>query len=179
LWAKKRGLYRAIVTNEYNCTGKSFSEYIIENSNPVPIIWTNGNVFSVSQNYSNYLWFKDNVPTGNTQQDYSASSPGSAYYVQVMDINGCKGRSADLLFTAIPNKNSNPINIYPNPAKNNIHLKIPSKYINSEVQLKDISGRVIFAKTIKKDLVELNVTSMRPGVYILQINDFLQRIVIE
>jgi len=63
------------------------------------------------------------------------------------------------------------INIYPNPASDNIQFSIPNVLIK-RVDIYDLSGKYIFSQEVsaKNEIVETAVSEMMSGIYFIKIN---------
>jgi aminopeptidase N len=61
------------------------------------------------------------------------------------------------------------ISVYPNPADNRIIVE--GVYIGTELNIFDISGRVVFTQIVTSDMIvlELNISSLSSGTYLLQL----------
>lgn len=58
------------------------------------------------------------------------------------------------------------ISIYPNPAKDFIHLELPTELIIHHISLIDVSGKEITVETINNSL---NISNLASGIYFLKI----------
>jgi hypothetical protein len=65
---------------------------------------------------------------------------------------------------------SSNIRIYPNPASNYFHLKIPPNMEVNEIIIYDISGKVHFNRRIDSKNVQINISNLKPGMYIVTDN---------
>ncbi len=63
------------------------------------------------------------------------------------------------------------INVFPNPAKNNMTIDIAKKLDNAEVSLFDISGKLVWKKenTLGDDKIEVNTSTLTRGIYFVKI----------
>ncbi len=63
------------------------------------------------------------------------------------------------------------INIYPNPANNNVFIEIPSNFLISKLILtiSDINGRQIIEQQISFEKTEVNITNLPKGVYVVKV----------
>jgi hypothetical protein len=75
---------------------------------------------------------------------------------------------------------SKSVSVYPNPASNFMNINIPGGSV-SEVNVYDISGRVVFQEKtgndITWDLTNAEGSKVSPGVYIITVDDGSERIV--
>ncbi len=63
---------------------------------------------------------------------------------------------------------SESINIYPNPAKESIHINYPSEHTRTLFELYDINGKKIISSNINK-AESIDINTLRKGVYIYRI----------
>jgi hypothetical protein len=61
------------------------------------------------------------------------------------------------------------INVFPNPARNTINLRIPQS-IKGEVQLLSSDGKVLLNRKIKQSQMVINVRSLTAGIYMLHLD---------
>lgn len=59
------------------------------------------------------------------------------------------------------------INIYPNPFKNDLHLQADEKIQN--IKIFDMTGRLLFEKSINTEKKDINLSFLKPGTYIAEI----------
>ena len=61
--------------------------------------------------------------------------------------------------------------LYPNPSTNSVELSSPNTPI-SEICLYDLSGKLLLSKNYNsKNNINLNTSNLRPGIYLLKINN--------
>ena len=120
------------------------------------------------------------------------SSSGNTNY-QFIDINPIEGisfyrlkiisQSGQLSYSSLQQINTIPasdrLKIYPNPAKNKITIEgeLPA---NAEIRLLSPEGKLIFTKHVSshQQKLDLNLSGLTTGIYFLQINDTVRKIVI-
>lgn len=64
-------------------------------------------------------------------------------------------------------KNSDQIKIYPNPAKNILHIETPSSVKNFTVEISDMSGKLVLKSENQN---EINISRISSGNYICTIS---------
>ncbi|SNC75919.1 Por secretion system C-terminal sorting domain-containing protein [Hymenobacter gelipurpurascens] len=87
------------------------------------------------------------------------TSPTGAYFLTRID-RGPRGNSphfADL------------ISCYPNPTTTYLKLKLPAQYLPARAALFHMSGREVFSQALKANETELNMRSVKPGLYTLRV----------
>jgi len=64
-------------------------------------------------------------------------------------------------------ENVNDISIYPNPAKNVVHVKIPSNENKLTITFFDVLGKQILQRSINSTYNQIDVSSLSKGIYIV------------
>lgn len=162
------GYYADTLTTGGGCDSISTLVLTI-NALPNPTITQTGNVLT-TETYVNYLWqINGGNISGATAQSYTAIASG-IYSVLVTDTNGCTATSAPLnvTVTGINSINQIGLNVYPNPATEILNISMPNTD-NAYLQIVDVNGRVISAKTINTREA-VNVGQYASGTYYLLIN---------
>jgi hypothetical protein len=109
------------------------------------------------------------------------------HYQSQIDFNGIKLESENLydgyiwltglkdsVTTSIPKKEIEHIEftIFPNPAKNNLSIKINSDYqLKSNLKVFNVTGQIIINTRIDNVVNTLDIESLKPGTYIIQISN--------
>ena len=171
-------------TNENGCTSslaKStniFELPIVDLGNDTSFVF--GEEFLVLSNRINepsysYFW-----STGAQTTTLEINNPGF-YVLEITDTNtGCI--ASDTLLVDFANNNWNlaplndPITLYPNPSNEQVTLKIPAHIVEkdpSKIFIFDLNGRIIFETFVStsKKQIDLNLTGIPPGIYILNIGN--------
>lgn len=113
-------------------------------------------------------WFKDGEPIeGATDQELEASSSGEYYVVNT--TGGCTQQSATVN-VQITNIDLEPsiIVAYPNPASEKLVVEIPA-LSNPRAVLLNSQGQIIKEYSLKSHSNELELNSLKPGIYHLNI----------
>jgi hypothetical protein len=159
--------YKVIITNtDLGCSDSAFVTVTV-GSIPIPTITKNGNILTSSSAVS-YQWYEnDSLLNGETAQSFTPSKNGK-YRVEITDVNGCKSKSAlfDYYITALANSNiSNNIEIFPNPASDEVELKGDFlSNCNYEILLLNSYGQI---QKQQKNIKIIDLLSLRNGMYIV------------
>ncbi len=98
----------------------------------------------------------------------------SSTYTQTITISGVGIETAEM---------SDNLMVFPNPTSGMITIQLSEQVSNAKLFISDMMGRVVFQKEIKEIKEPLDLTSLSPGIYELQINNenktIHQRIVIQ
>lgn len=106
------------------------------------------------------------------------------YMVDIAFINLCAKQNDTILYSAYPDLNcydtgaftaslisiekDNNVNIYPNPAKNDINLS--SSFMIKDIEIYDIMGKRVYQTDVKDYSKIINVSTFNKGLYIAKIN---------
>ena len=66
--------------------------------------------------------------------------------------------------------NSIDFKVYPNPTKNYLNIDMPLCYINDNLYIYDMLGRIVFTQKSKYIKTKLDISNLSSGCYILRIN---------
>ena len=146
---------------------------------------TGGSVQLASSIGVSYEWKKDATVLSTTTQSYSPNSAGS-YTVKVTDGNGCSKVSdakviAVLNCAGIEEAIISPFTIYPNPSNDVISVsfsELTSK--NGTINFISADGKLIESRDYNNSSVEtFDVKSLNPGVYFLQIDNSIEKVIVQ
>ncbi len=122
-----------------------------------------------------YLYSIDN---GVTYQSTNAFSnlPDGLYSIVVKDQNGCITYvgEANIQNTAVHDIDQATVSISPNPCSDFITIDAGEKYISLNINITDLSGRLIRKETLYPDTsgeVVYDVSALVDGIYFLTLND--------
>jgi len=128
-----------------------------------------------------YQWGYDAVSTldsslipGATFQSYANNTPDftSKYYWVITTKNGCMQKTyfnRPLATNQLPSGNVLPaLKIIPNPATNGIDIVTPFEAgIQGKIVLTDITGHILLTRTITGNTMQLDISSLPPGCYLV------------
>ena len=154
------------------------SNAVVVTVNPVPAtptITQNGNQLSSSAVSGNQWYLNAGIIAGATGQNYTASTSGN-YTVQVTVNNCTSAFSAAFNFvpTALPNIDvfGTQFKVLPNPVRDKVIITRSSSNItNLNIQLTDMSGRLLKILNSNASRIEIDMSSYASGVYIVRIED--------
>jgi hypothetical protein len=168
-----QGTYTVTVTDANGCVVTASGTVIPGPDFPISISLVNGVLTSTTA--PNYQWFLNGQIIPNaTGQTYTPTQPGS-YSVNTTTPNGCKYGSNVIVITGVDEaSNFANINVFPNPASDNITIKVdlltPQKVV---VDLVDVLGRKISQTTngSKASSYQFNmsVKELSQGMYFLTV----------
>ena len=168
------GLYWCVVTNEYECSAYSDSIQISfhpDQENPDLHLQSGDHLqlFSDSTLIESYRWYRNNaLIEGELDSVYSVASAG--YYVgSILDSNGCEWFSMgiDIGSLSIEKMDDSAAKVFPNPAANSITIQ--SELQISAWTVTDLSGSILMKGTARQNSVNVDLTELASGPYILEI----------
>lgn len=123
-----------------------------------------------------YKWINCNgnvVIAGATAQSYTATQNGS--YAVIVTKNGCSDTSACVAISGITgideiSKDRN-FTIYPNPATDQITVKVNRDLLGSAYTISDQSGRVVLKGSLKQANENIDIAGLTKGIYIFSVGD--------
>ena len=72
------------------------------------------------------------------------------------------------------------MNIYPNPAKNNLQINLIDKSLtNNKYQILDLNGRVILEGNFDTEINQINIENLSKGLYIFKIKNLYKKFIKE
>ena len=115
----------------------------------------------------NQWYYNDTAITGATSMYYTAPATG-CYYCIVTGTGGCVSDTSNVVcvsfvgLTEFPDNNN--INLYPNPASNEITIEFPQSAV---IEIRNMQGQLI--KTINSSgKANIDVSSFPSGVYVVE-----------
>lgn len=110
--------------------------------------------------------------------------PDGTYYWRVRAVNGCGDGiwseiySFTVMFVGVSESEQQTLRVYPNPADD--FLMIVSDITFGSVKVTDATGRpVLFAGGINRFNEKLDVSALSPGIYFVEINNAVARIMLK
>lgn len=142
-------------TDEIN-TDYFFIERGAGNLDYKPIASISAKGISKSGTINNYAFYDENP------------SAAELYYrLKMVDKDGAFTYSP--VQKATLNAATKSISLYPNPAKNKITLQGIEKY--KKVRITDLQGKILFNQSLTGEKVELDISRLNSGMYILQLGN--------
>lgn len=147
---------------------------VIENPNPVITLGSDtvickGHtiVLSPGTGFDEYLW-----STQETTSSIVVDKKGT-YSVTVLDAKGCEGSASinvdTTTCTGIEYLGNVEVSIYPNPVENILLIESTSSLMGGKLILSDIYGKAVLVKDVQSHDVQLDLSTLNNGTYILQI----------
>ncbi|WP_165372100.1 T9SS type A sorting domain-containing protein [Emticicia agri] len=143
---------------------------------PKPVIKQENNQLRVTATGQVQWYLNGSVIAGATTHTLTYNGAGD--YTVKLTANGCSVLSDKLLVSITATEEIWADAVYPNPASNQLMVKVNQ---NFPVQLKliDIKGRMVLEKTLVESVNVINLEDFAKGVYILRLNEYSKKIIIE
>jgi PKD repeat protein len=115
-----------------------------------------------------------------TMEDVAAGD----YSLTVTDAAGCETVVANIVidFTNSIAEESIAYAVYPNPAQNEVYIKLDNMNANS-VELINVLGQTVLTRTVEGELTRIDVSRFVSGVYFIRINandkQFIEKLMID
>ena len=165
------GTYTGTLVNTQGCDSiitLNLTVYPID----LTLTTTNQTQLSSNQNGAQYQWIDCNTQqsiAGATNQSFSPSTNGS--YAVVVTTSDCSDTSICETISVIGLEELNPsnFNVFPNPTSEAVRLSSNSPF-RGTINLLDVNGkslRTIIVQTV--DFINIDLTKMEKGIYIVQI----------
>ncbi len=75
--------------------------------------------------------------------------------------------------------NDNEFIIFPNPAKNILQVKVTNTYSNANIQIIDITGKVVISVLLNETKQNINVSELNNGVYFIKVGAQVKKFIKE
>jgi hypothetical protein len=181
----KTNLYSLKIGNSLNCMSNSSKSISVQFDSvpPKPIITLNGATFMSSSDNYNQWYFNSSLITGANKKNLNPSATGY-YNVEVTNANkSCKSISDSYYFelSSVEKLENNSLFIYPNPI--DFYLNINSNIGIKNIQIVDMSGRILLSSNPFATTLKLDFTNFSKGTYILRIintkNELYNKLIIK
>ncbi|MFD1550852.1 hypothetical protein DNU06_05380 [Putridiphycobacter roseus] len=189
-FATAAGVYNVIKTNTSGCTDSSNVALVITQSalpnvvlTPSPTVNFCGPTTAdimVNAGGGSIQWYKNGVAiVGETSSTYSVASEGT-YNVLKTNTNGCSDSSAiatvavDTCLLGVEGVELDlSVNIYPNPATNQVIVAFPTEWIGkgTSISLFGMDGKKVIEinkESVLTNTIEVDLTLLSPGMYVFR-----------
>ncbi|MEX1002072.1 MAG: T9SS type A sorting domain-containing protein [Crocinitomicaceae bacterium] len=174
------GIYQVIVTDGAACQSQ-LSVTLIEPSDIVLTSVATGETgvsdgsidLTVTGGTPSYTFDWDNDGTGDNDdtEDLSGLSQG-IYTVIVTDANGCFNTLSDtvnLNSSGLEEGTKMNFTLFPNPSRGMVTIKFEKMPVDGTLNVITSDGKTILTRNITKDVMEIDLTSVARGIYIVEI----------
>ncbi len=140
------------------------------NASPTPVI----NIINsaVDTLYCSTAWacqwyLNGNMISGANISSYVPTQNGT-YTISVTDQNGCSGTSTDFNYITLgisQSHNGKQIAVYPAPASDYIFVSAPAEYVNQEISIMDVKGRIVNSAIVTDLNTKIDLSGIAEGLY--------------
>ncbi|MDB5282723.1 MAG: hypothetical protein JWO06_1798 [Bacteroidota bacterium] len=163
------GNYYVTATDNGGCTATSNHISISVHSLPPVSISVNGDTLRVYA-ATTIQWYLNGSAISGATADVYIASVGGNYTVAVTDTNGCRAVSTAAVVTVgINDIKDEQLGFYPNPsADGNWTLQVGTSLIQSEIEIVDNEGRIVYKSEIRDLRTEISLSVSR-GIYLVHV----------
>ena len=130
-------------------------------------------VYTAEQDGTQYQWYRNNVPVPNSNNYFvDAVNPSDTYSVLIQK-EGCSELSEATVITAIEEKESDGLKVYPNPASENFTIEVPA-LSNEILKIYDVAGQIVYQKTLSEKTIhtlKIHSATWSSGVYFITLTN--------
>ncbi len=153
------------------CAGATENFAVVIETQPTATITLSGTTLEAQETGVTYQWINcaGNTPVaGETAQTFTPAVSGS--YAVIVTNGNCSETSAceAVTIVGLEDNGIEMVAIYPNPAEHTITIS-GLKVSNAVVSILDINGRVLTSKVTSSPTLELSVSDLAAGVYLVKI----------
>jgi hypothetical protein len=168
LTVQQSGSYSAVVTSADGCVMETAAVVACV---PYPYIEQDdvtGVLYAYPHPATAYQWYLEGspIPGGTTQVEIPDQS--GAYTVTVTDLEGCASEAAPFSVAPVTGAEAyflQEVRIYPNPARNFIHIEKRDEVTKVFMTMLDAAGREVFRRDAIGVVEEVDVSAFTSGVY--------------
>jgi hypothetical protein len=130
-----------------------------------------------------YQWLYNGVALEGASFEYHYAQNIGEYQVYFEDANGCHAYSEPVTVTYIglEELTANQISIYPNPAKDVLHVELPEQDEQVIIRIMDVLGQELISMTAEQAQsalkAEFNITELPNGLYFVNVTSGQEQIV--
>ena len=170
------GIYTQVIPNAVGCDSTITLDLTLNYSPSTPIVTIQNEVnLSTSNNTGvTYQWISCTDLTPIAGQTNSSFNPTVNGLYAVVVTNGCGSDTSDCANVSTIGYNdlsSSQIKLYPNPNNGEFYLEIPEQFINQQVQIFDLNGRLVFKQEVNTTLNLIQTEKLARGSYHLKISN--------
>lgn len=165
------GQYVLTVTDSLGCVAQD-SVWLEVPVVPVPDIQQLGDSLYTTTTAAGYQWYRNDTLIAGATDAYLLPTTSGTYQLSVTDTNGCSARSVDFVFVPTGLGSVAAVEgamLYPNPADASVQLRLDRPAMTGVVRVFDLSGRLCYERSFEGVQAVLDVRSLAPGSYRVQV----------
>ncbi len=169
------GEYFCEVTNTFGC-GATSSSYLY--CPEITILFDElANEVYVDDIYESYQWFLNGVEISGADLSYVSNVEAGNYAVEVVTGYGCTTLSEVYTVGVTDEMSLNGLSVYPNPVSDILNLNCADCEGNSTLTIYDILGHIVMQTLATNRTVQLDLSHLQQGAYIIEMNHQRIRII--
>jgi hypothetical protein len=148
--------------------GTTVGTYNLTSATGAPKIITSGGSVTHTNNASNSWSFNWTAP--------SVDEGDITFYAAVLAANGSNdqvittSKTVSVSTLSIDEKNSLTFDIFPNPSRDYLNIKLPNEISEGSVEIFDFSGKSVINAKVDRFDNTLNINTLSSGMYILRLS---------
>ena len=143
---------------------------------PNPIITVQGEDTLMASSGFAYQWYLEGNPLPDAIDQYYVPETTGSYSVEITSDNGCSSISDTVFFgmSSILNLQEAQVEIYPNPAQNQLFIENNKDHAQWQISIRDQVGRIVYESISYEETIILNIEHLHTGNYFVTINESAQ-----
>lgn len=165
------GDYFVVAVNPAGCVSFSDTITAVYCQALVPAVQQSGSLLSTPDTTGNsFQWMNNGVPIAGATNSYYNVTFAGIYSVEVTDEFGCVYNSADVTMSVSVDEllSGDELLLFPNPALNEVNISWPAEVKINAVDLKDISGKIIFTVQPNTNNIRISLNDFASGIYFVE-----------
>lgn len=172
-----------IAVSKLGCTDTAVKQVnVLPNPAKPYIVYEKGELVSAPGRW--YQWLLNGVVVSDSNRQALVPTAAGSYQVRVFNDENCSRLSDPFVITNVGlaqfNGLTEEILLYPNPAKQVIHIKCN---LQAKIIITDVAGKQVAVFSCNNGLVEHNISHLAAGMYVVEIETFknktARRLIIE
>jgi len=162
----------SVVYTLNGCESLSQNSTVTVNENPTNGVFISQNVLTSDQTGASYQWVNcltgNSAISGETNQTFTAMIDGE--FAVIVSLNGCETTSDCIVIktsSLIDLDTNSGIEIFPNPAENEINLLLNSTFIGAKLIITDTKGKELKYLTALSNELQIDISTLTPGIYFI------------
>ena len=155
---------------DHSIMAKPGSDITFHTSTGNNFIFENGNVGVGVSNADTKIEVGGKIKSSGSNSALILESPDGTEWEITIDNSG--NLSATQIIAVFEAGSQNDIYVYPNPTENKVTIDLKTSEIkNVNIELFDLSGKIVFMKFYRTNMINLDLNDFESGTYILKLKD--------
>lgn len=126
---------------------------------------------TITGSYASLAWYLNDSLLSGAEDTLLVAPAGGIYKVRVTSMGGCTNTSAPFEHNTTglaENSAFSTIHVYPNPANTIVNIT-GLNAVSGTLMLSDLLGREVFTKEVMPSGMQIDLSTIQPGMYLIQI----------